>query len=217
MGCVARGLKNTALTTNRHLHCPKSNPNVRDITWNVEDNEILHVIFRVVVLFSNATFHVISRKIDYLWESVLYRDSFIHVFAPQDLLPLPAPEGWGGGPGGWGPPEVLPARPRGRLPSGMSSSVSYSWSTVYNIHFFFFYDFLHDFSFISLLIPPGIWEGLQSCHRVSPGIQLRTLRPLQAVCQRGAANIWQQQLTAAQRAATAGPHRLQVWPKDGAG
>ena len=33
------------------LHCPKSNPNFRDITWNVEENEILHEIFRIVSRF----------------------------------------------------------------------------------------------------------------------------------------------------------------------
>ena len=30
------------------LHCPKSNPNFRDITWNEEENEMLHEIFSVV-------------------------------------------------------------------------------------------------------------------------------------------------------------------------
>ena len=33
------------------LHCPKSNPNFRDIAWNVEENQILHEIFRVVSRF----------------------------------------------------------------------------------------------------------------------------------------------------------------------
>ena len=30
------------------VHCPKSNQNFPDKTWNVEENEILHEIFRVV-------------------------------------------------------------------------------------------------------------------------------------------------------------------------
>ena len=30
------------------VHCPKRNPNFRDKTWNVEENEILHEIFRWV-------------------------------------------------------------------------------------------------------------------------------------------------------------------------
>ena len=34
-----------------HIHCPKSNPKFRDITWNVEENEIQHEIFRVLSRF----------------------------------------------------------------------------------------------------------------------------------------------------------------------
>ena len=33
------------------LHCPKSNPNFRDITWNVVENMILHELFRLVSRF----------------------------------------------------------------------------------------------------------------------------------------------------------------------
>ena len=33
------------------LHCPKSNLNFREITWNVEENMILHELFRVVSRF----------------------------------------------------------------------------------------------------------------------------------------------------------------------
>ena len=33
------------------LRCPKSNPNFRDKSWNVEENEILHEIFRVASRF----------------------------------------------------------------------------------------------------------------------------------------------------------------------
>ena len=47
----------------------KNNPNVRDITRNVEENQILHEIFRIVSRFPRATFRVISRKIDYLCDS----------------------------------------------------------------------------------------------------------------------------------------------------
>ena len=48
------------------IHCSKCNPNFRDITLNVEENEIFLVVSRV----SRATFHVLSRKIDYLLDSV---------------------------------------------------------------------------------------------------------------------------------------------------
>ena len=51
------------------MQCQKINPNFRVLTCNVEENEKLHKIFRVVLRFS-ATFHVISRKIYYLWDSV---------------------------------------------------------------------------------------------------------------------------------------------------
>ena len=44
------------------FHYPKSNPNFRDITRNVEENEILHEIFRVVSRF----LLVISRKIYFI-------------------------------------------------------------------------------------------------------------------------------------------------------
>ena len=48
------------------VHCPKSNPNIRDKTRNVEENEKLHEIFSVVQYFvSTVTFRVISGKIDY--------------------------------------------------------------------------------------------------------------------------------------------------------
>ena len=33
------------------LHCPKSNPHFHNITWKVEENEILHEIFRIVSRF----------------------------------------------------------------------------------------------------------------------------------------------------------------------
>ena len=61
----------------RHVHqqdiyCKKSNPNFRDIIWNVEENLILHEIFRVVSRFPLCTFHVILRKVDYLWDCVLF-------------------------------------------------------------------------------------------------------------------------------------------------
>ena len=50
------------------VHCPKSNPNLRDITQNVEENEILHEIFRAIFRFP-TTFRVKYRKINYLWDS----------------------------------------------------------------------------------------------------------------------------------------------------
>ena len=43
--------------------------NFRDLTRNVAENMILLEIFRVVSRFP-AIFHVISRKIDFLWDSV---------------------------------------------------------------------------------------------------------------------------------------------------
>ena len=36
------------------LHCPKSNQNFREITWNVEEKEILHEIFRAVSRFPRS-------------------------------------------------------------------------------------------------------------------------------------------------------------------
>ena len=52
-----------------YVHCPKSNKNFRDITGNVVEIMILHEIFRVVTRFP-PTFHVVSWKIDFLWDSV---------------------------------------------------------------------------------------------------------------------------------------------------
>ena len=44
----------------------------RAITRNVGDDEILQEIIRVVSRFFDATFRVISRKIDYIWDRVIY-------------------------------------------------------------------------------------------------------------------------------------------------
>ena len=55
------------------VHCPKSNPNFRYKTWNVEENEIWNILRTVVQVQYHvfpATFHVISRKMYYLWDSV---------------------------------------------------------------------------------------------------------------------------------------------------
>ena len=52
------------------LHCPKKNPNFRDITWNKMENIILDEIFRVVSRFPRYACHGISRKIDFLRDSV---------------------------------------------------------------------------------------------------------------------------------------------------
>ena len=57
--------------------CPKDNPNFRDITRKVQENEILQEIFRLVYLVFTATFRVISRNIDYLWDSVIKRKLLI--------------------------------------------------------------------------------------------------------------------------------------------
>ena len=48
------------------LHCPKSNPKLRDITRNVEENEILNKIF------CTSYFVLYLWKFDYLWDSVQY-------------------------------------------------------------------------------------------------------------------------------------------------
>ena len=48
---VYNALYSVQCTVQCTIHCPKSNPNFRDITWNVEENEILHEIFRVVSRF----------------------------------------------------------------------------------------------------------------------------------------------------------------------
>ena len=45
--------------------------NVCDVTWNVEENKIQHEIFRTVYHVFLATFHVKTRKLDYLWDSVV--------------------------------------------------------------------------------------------------------------------------------------------------
>ena len=70
----------------------KSNPNFRDIPRNVEENEMLLEIFRVVhtyvctycrYLVFSATFRVISREIDCLWDSVWrIRDILILIQIP---------------------------------------------------------------------------------------------------------------------------------------
>ena len=75
------------------LHCPKSNSNFRDITWNVMEDLILQEIFRVLSRFP-VTFHVTSRKIDFLWDSVVSTcswqlfvlSSFFNVFISEVLF-----------------------------------------------------------------------------------------------------------------------------------
>ena len=53
------------------MHCPKSDQNFRDITRNVGENMIYLEIVRVVqYLVFPVTFPVISRKIDYIWDSL---------------------------------------------------------------------------------------------------------------------------------------------------
>ena len=59
------------------IHCLKSNPNFRNITWNVVENMILHEIFRLASRLP-ATFHFISRKIDFLWDSVEHDVKNVH-------------------------------------------------------------------------------------------------------------------------------------------
>ena len=52
------GLKSTP------THGPKRNPNFRDITRNVEENEILHKIFRVVSRFPHyISFHITENRL----------------------------------------------------------------------------------------------------------------------------------------------------------
>ena len=69
--CIYKLFKLPGLYT-QVVHCPTNNPNFRDITWNVEENETLHGILRVVSSFPHYTFRIISRKIDFLWDSVVY-------------------------------------------------------------------------------------------------------------------------------------------------
>ena len=63
------GTLSTPLQAHSFLNCPKINPNFRHITWNVEENMILHEISALYHVFF-TTFYVISRKIDYFWDSV---------------------------------------------------------------------------------------------------------------------------------------------------
>ena len=58
------------LNTVRAIHCPKSNPNFRDITWNAVENMTLYKNPRSMCHVFPVTFHVISRKIDFLRDSV---------------------------------------------------------------------------------------------------------------------------------------------------
>ena len=63
-----------------------SNPKLRDIIRNIEENEILHEIFRIVqYLVFSATSRVISRKIDYLWDIVLlfHPDPVLYTVVPS--------------------------------------------------------------------------------------------------------------------------------------
>ena len=46
------------------VHCPKSKTNFRDITRNVEENEILHEIFRVVSRFPrNISCYILENRL----------------------------------------------------------------------------------------------------------------------------------------------------------
>ena len=49
--CFLRTLSHTIIPLCSLAHCKKNNPNVREINWNVEENLILHEIFRVVSRF----------------------------------------------------------------------------------------------------------------------------------------------------------------------
>ena len=54
-----------------NLHCPKSNPNFRDISWNVVENMILHEIFRVVSRFPlYISCYIAENRLLYLCDSV---------------------------------------------------------------------------------------------------------------------------------------------------
>ena len=53
------------------------------------ENLILHEIFRVVSRFP-ATFHVISQKVDYLWDSVPESD-FFNLVTIRELTEVPSP------------------------------------------------------------------------------------------------------------------------------
>ena len=50
------------------MHCPKLNPNFQDITRNIE--EMRYTKYSAKYFVFPATFRVIFRKIDYVWDSV---------------------------------------------------------------------------------------------------------------------------------------------------
>ena len=52
----------SASTRHSSMLCPKSNPNFRDITWNVGENMILQEIFRVVTRFPRYISCYIAEK-----------------------------------------------------------------------------------------------------------------------------------------------------------
>ena len=50
------------LQNSNTIHCPNSYQNFRDITWNIEENEILHEIFHVVSRFPRYILCYISEN-----------------------------------------------------------------------------------------------------------------------------------------------------------
>ena len=61
-------------------HCPKSNPNFRDITRNVEENEILYEIFRELSRFPRYVSCYISENRLSLGHSALFYVNAAHLF-----------------------------------------------------------------------------------------------------------------------------------------
>ena len=53
------------------VHCPKSYPNFRDTTWNVEENETLHEIFRAQYCITFSPLYISCYRILYIAENRL--------------------------------------------------------------------------------------------------------------------------------------------------
>ena len=61
------------------MHCPKSNPNFRDIRWSVVENIILQEIFRIVSRFPCYISCYIAEKSYFLWDSVEWKSYIVGI------------------------------------------------------------------------------------------------------------------------------------------
>ena len=76
-------LYNHYSTVIHDIHCPKSYPNFRDVTCNVEENEILHEIFRLVSSFPPLHFMLylgISITFGTVWKLYVFFFIFVKYF-----------------------------------------------------------------------------------------------------------------------------------------